>query len=140
MTSDPSRPSSSSSSSTKALLGMLVAGTVVAVGGNITNGQIYERTGTTWTKQTFESSNPPWRGVSVTEAGVYAVGQEAHVARRDSGGWTEELAEGAVDSFHAAWIDPTGGLWAVGGKFDRIPPIDGLIAHKSTTSVIPVGL
>jgi hypothetical protein len=113
---------------------------VVAVGGNITNGQIYERVGTTWTKQTFQSSNPPWRGVAVTEDAVYAVGQEAHVAQRGSSGWTEDVAEDAFDSFHAAWIDPKNALWAVGGKFDRIPPIDGIIAYKGTSSITPVGL
>jgi len=116
------------------------ANVVVAVGGNVTNGRIYERVGTAWSNKTINPSDPPWRGVAASEGGVFAVGQEGHVAERTSDGWVPEIPPGVVDSFHAAWVDPQGDVWAVGGKFDRIPPIDGIISRKGTTMVAPVGM
>jgi hypothetical protein len=114
--------------------------TVVAVGSNQTNGRLYERVAGAWMDKTINPTDPPWRGVSATASGVYAVGENATVAHRTDSGWSSETAVGTVESFHADWVDPDGGLWGVGGKFNRIPPTDGMILHKGTTSIAPLGL
>lgn len=49
---------------------------------------------------------------------AWAVGEQGAVYRRGPTGW-EAAATGLtlpVESLHAVWVDPAGGVWAVGGK------------------------
>ena len=34
------------------------------------------------------------------------------------------------ENLHAAWIDPMGGAWAVGGQFDDSPTTEGVLLYK----------
>jgi len=114
------------------------ADTVVAVGSNQVNGRLYERVDGAWSDKTLKPTDAPWRGVSVTDAGVFAVGEDATVAQRTDDGWKAELAEGTFENFHADFVDPDGGVWAVGGQFDRIPPIEGVIMYRGTATIAPI--
>jgi len=73
-------------------------------------------------------------GVCLTEEGGYAVGQFGYVAKRGSGGWSEEDTGLPPDagnrSLHSVWVDPGGGVWAVGGQVVVEPLVDGLMLHK----------
>lgn len=71
-------------------------------------------------------------GVFMREADHgYAVGVDGLVMRREADGWQRE--ETGVDlsfPFHAVWVDPDGGVWAVGGDV-LTPYLDrGMLLHK----------
>ena len=61
-------------------------------------------------------------GVFVPPDGrAVAVGFEGAIALRRSDRW--ELADSGLDNildFHATWIDPDGGVWAVGGDLSDL--------------------
>lgn len=66
------------------------------------------------------------------------VGREGAVAFRDAGGWASEetgLNLDLVIDYHAAWIDPDGGVWAVGGNIIGEPQTDGVVAYFGTASI-----
>ena len=42
--------------------------------------------------------------------------------------WGIELDE----SLHSVWIDPSGGVWAVGGQVLVPPFVDGVVVHQGT--------
>jgi hypothetical protein len=107
-------------------------GHLAAVGG-YAGGVALENNGSGWSdkspKSTFRLS-----GVYLAGDGGYAVGgQSAHgiVVRRSATGWsTEALGITLQDSLHAVWIDPDGGVWAVGGHIDDVPLVHGVMIHK----------
>jgi hypothetical protein len=92
-------------------------------------GRIVEHDAAGWTTQALVSP-VAWRGVAAGADQVYAVGESGVVAQRTATGWS--LTEGLVTefTFHAAWVDPTGGLWGVGGMFDTLPlTLDGFLTY-----------
>jgi hypothetical protein len=62
-----------------------------------------------------------WRGIAADGEHVFAVGELGVVGTRGPNGWTAETQPVTTGDFHAAWVDPEGGLWGVGGEFDRVP-------------------
>ena len=52
---------------------------------------------------------------------MFVVGESGVVAERTSAGWTVLKQSVTQLAFHAAWVDPQGGLWGVGGMFDTLP-------------------
>jgi photosystem II stability/assembly factor-like uncharacterized protein len=69
-------------------------------------------------------------GVCLTDNGGYAVGQNAVVLARDKMSWaTVETGIEAVGVLHSVWVDPTGGMWAVGGNVANPPLGDGIMVH-----------
>lgn len=114
----------------------------IAVGGYTGQGAIVEHTAGSagWTLQ--PSPAPiTWRGVAAGASRVFAVGESGVVAERTSTGW------GLIDhfvtelTFHAAWVDPTGGLWGVGGMFDTLPlTSDGFLAYYGVGELPEISL
>ena len=49
----------------------------------------------------------------------------------------EETGFSSGNSFHAVWIDPDGGAWAVGGQVQTLPLTDGMMIHKGRS--VPAG-
>ena len=101
----------------------------VAVGG-LASGVIIEFDGTSWVNVTPEAAagltgvflNPDDTG--------YAVGQYGAVYERVDGIWRDAEVSFYVDQgLHATWVDPDGGMWAVGGQTAGIPLTDGMIIH-----------
>lgn len=82
------------------------------------------------------SGVPQLNGIYVTEEGAGAsVGREGAVALRREGVWS--MVDSQLDTildFHAVWIDPEGGIWAVGGDltsdFD-----DGMLAYSGRREI-----
>ncbi len=67
-----------------------------------------------------------------------AVGREGAVTLRRSGVWGNEVTGLNLNptlDFHAAWIDPQGGFWAVGGNIVGEPRTDGVLAYFGEQTV-----
>ena len=107
---------------------------VYAVGGNSGQGEIFEGTGDgAWTSVPLPNPSR-WRGVAKGAASgpsgeVVVVGEYGTVGRKVGSDW-ELVPQTITDRhFHAVWVDPDGGVWGVGGDFDRPDPRDGFILH-----------
>lgn len=62
---------------------------------------------------------PLMQGVSLSADGTgWATGFRGEIYRRSGGKWTQADLDtiAPVESLHAAWTDPEGGVWAVGGN------------------------
>jgi hypothetical protein len=113
-----------------------VHGTVfgaVAVGGGA-SGRILEAVPTGGIKDVTPAGAPLIQGVAVDLDGSgYASGAMGAIFSRGSGGtWRAvdtKLSLPTIESLHAVWIDPAGGVWTVGGNVVT-PALDhGAILH-----------
>ncbi|MBM4368403.1 MAG: hypothetical protein FJ102_19470 [Deltaproteobacteria bacterium] len=101
----------------------------LAVGGS-TSGTILalSSTGMTWTDETPDFA-PALSGVYGGEQPV-AVGATGSVYFRDDDAWVADAREKPTyQDLHAAWVDPEGGTWAVGGHTSAAPLIQGAIVY-----------
>lgn len=100
-----------------------------AVGG-FGAGLILRWDGTTW-KDESPSELPGLNGVhAVTKDEAWAAGFNGRLFHRQGGAWAE-VAE-AIPTYldlHSVWIDPDGGIWAVGGQLSADPPSDGVLVY-----------
>lgn len=79
------------------------------------------------------------QGVSLSDAGeIWAVGLGGGIYSRGAGSpsWVDELAL-PVQSLHAVWADPAGGVWAVGGNV-LVADLDGGVALHRGSSPVPL--
>jgi len=111
---------------------------IVAVGG-FGAGVIIERDASGWR----DASPAEARAlIGVCDAGgdnAYAVGAEGAVFRRSGGEWvTEPTKTNNLEALHAATMDDTGGVWAVGGQVQATPFVRGVMIHKGDD--VPGGL
>lgn len=104
----------------------------VAVGGFGT-GLVLENDGSGWVNASPEGA-APLVGVCLTDEGGTAVGQYGAVFERDGAGWHEQDTGFLLDeTLHSVWIDPTGGVWSVGGQVSAFPLIRGVMVHYGPT-------
>jgi len=70
-------------------------------------------------------------GVYVGAKATIAVGAQGTVWQRDDAGkWSQDAdAPETPRDYHSVYVDPDGGLWAVGGTLLSDPPTDGVLAH-----------
>ena len=70
-------------------------------------------------------------GVHVGARATVAVGNEGSVWRRAAdGSWAADADAPTVPlDYHATYVDPDGGIWAVGGRLSDLPPTNGVLAH-----------
>ncbi|MCA9594626.1 MAG: hypothetical protein KC776_14980 [Myxococcales bacterium] len=102
----------------------------VAVGG-LSNAVVLEDHGSGW--QDVSPSGLVKASIGVRLAGEdgYAVGNGGSVLRRVDGTWQpEDTGIQVYGDFHATWIDPKGGVWAVGGDLLSSPLVHGVMLHK----------
>jgi hypothetical protein len=104
----------------------------VTAGTNLANGVLYENDGTGWVSRVPSGDGPVWRGVTPTGDHTYVVGAFGAVIRYTDGAWISDPHGLTTETFHAAWSDDQGNLFAVGGKFDRAPTIDGMVLFKGS--------
>lgn len=72
---------------------------------------------------------PQMNGVWLTAPGEgYSVGIYGEIQRLVDGVWIEE--EPIYDDLHAVWVDPSGGVWAVGGVIQSSPSRSGVVIHR----------
>lgn len=111
---------------------------VVVVGGGA-NGVLLEAEGAELIESTPDGA-PLLQGVCVGQHGyTWAVGARGAVYRADEGPF-ERIDTGLdlpVQSLHAVWVDPEGGVWAVGGNV-LSGPLDGGMGIHSRPEVAPV--
>lgn len=101
----------------------------VAVGGFGT-GNILENDGSGW-KNVSPAGASSVVGVCLGEDVAYAAGAFGEIHTRTEDGWKLEDTGLTVNgSLHSVWIDPDGGVWAVGGRTSNVPLIDGVMLHK----------
>jgi hypothetical protein len=92
--------------------------TVVVVGGE-GQGEILELNAAGQFERREPDGCPLLQGVAISPDGSgWATGSRGEVYRRRKGAWERaELGQQLqVESLHAAWVDPEGGVWAVGGN------------------------
>lgn len=102
-----------------------------AVGG-LANGIIMENEDGVWRDVTPGATSAGLSGVCLAQGdfGV-AVGGYGTVYLRGEDGWREEdTGHALAENFHAAWLDPEGGIWAVGGQTFSPPLTSGLLMHR----------
>lgn len=110
---------------------------VVACGG-AQSGVIVESTGAAFANVT-PAGALQMNGVFVPPSGApITVGLEGAIAFRGDSGWASDETGLNLDlalDYHAAWIDPQGGIWAVGGNIRGEPRTDGVLAHFGTDTI-----
>jgi hypothetical protein len=103
-------------------------GRYAAVGGFAT-GLLFENAGSGW--EAREASGfPGLVGVYLTETGGYAVGNFGSFVEREGETWREAAGPPTIETLHAIWADPNGGLWTVGGQVQARPLVRGLLAYR----------
>ena len=111
----------------------------IAVGGVGGQGHLLEHDGTGWSTLAAPQIPVAWRGAAAFGDTVYAVGENGVIGKRGDTGWTLEKQTLIQLNFHSAWVDPDGGLWGVGGKFDRSPlTTDGFLLYFGTQHISEV--
>lgn len=113
---------------------------VLAMVGGGTSGSLLEGSGGDWHERA-PAAAPLLQGLAFAADGSgYATGEGGLILARTHGQWSE-LAPGVpldVESLHAAWIDPDGGLWAVGGNV-LSPRLDGgALIHRGAAVALRV--
>ena len=104
-------------------------GTRIAAVGGFGTGVIVENEGNRWQDVT-PAGTPHVIGVWLNGDASYAVGIEGVVLRRISGGWTRvDTGLNIREAFHSVWVDPSGGIWAVGGQVLAPPLIHGVMIY-----------
>lgn len=107
---------------------------VAAVGG-IGDGVIVEREGSSMVDRTVRGA-PQMNGIFVPPRGAaVTVGVAGSLALRTSDGW--ELRNTGLNTildFHSVWVDPEGGIWAVGGNLAS-DLNQGLLAYGGTRTI-----
>jgi hypothetical protein len=109
--------------------------TQVAATGGFINGVIYELLGTTFENRATLGM-PQMNGVFLRPDGTgVAVGVGGAVAFRSADGWQlQQPGINTVLDLHGAWVDPDGGVWAVGG--DLTTNLDqGMVVYGGTAAV-----
>jgi hypothetical protein len=102
----------------------------ITVGGDF-DGIIYENEGEGWIPALEPGESELLSGVVVRDDAAYAVGRFGTILQRESDGWVADDGGGLTqENLHAAWIDPVGGVWVVGGQFDAPMTSAGVLLHK----------
>jgi hypothetical protein len=101
-----------------------------SVGGYGT-GILLENRGDCWVNVTPPGSSAI-NGVHLTATGGYASGADGMIYSRSDSGWqVEETGLEVYETLHSVWIDPKGGVWAVGGNVTSFPLVDGVLIHRA---------
>jgi len=105
----------------------------VAVGG-LANGIIVEYESGAWHTVALDATAPGLSGVSIAGDDTgFAVGAYGSVYERSAGAWQEvDLGFYLARNLHGVWIDPSGGVWSVGGQTFSAPLTDGVLIHRGT--------
>ncbi len=79
----------------------------------------------------------PLQGVNISEDGaIWAAGLGGNVFHREApeADWQNVITGVPVQSLHAVWVDPDGGVWTVGGRVLTLDLDRGVALHRSLPS------
>ncbi len=110
---------------------------VIACGG-AQSGVIIESTGGAFVDVTPAATLQMNGGFAPSTGDSITVGREGAIAYRRSGAWENEdtgLNLDVILDYHAAWIDPDGGVWAVGGNIAGEPRSEGLLSYFGAADI-----
>lgn len=102
---------------------------IVVASGGFADGVLLELEGNSFVDRALPGT-PQMNGVFVRGSLAAAVGVAGSLAIRTGRGW--ELADTKLNTsrdFHAAWIDPEGGIWGVGGDLS-VSLASGMVAYS----------
>jgi hypothetical protein len=120
------------SATTRDLFTVAGSGGLVAAVGGFGTGVILENDGGGWQDVTPDGT-PHVVGVWLGPDDGYAVGLDGAVLERRGGEWKAVKTGIEVqDALHTVWVDPEGGVWAVGGQVLSPPLVKGIMIHKSS--------
>ena len=113
---------------------------VWAVGG-IGNAEIVHWDGAAWGNESPAFARE-LNGVYARSGAAVAVGRTGGVWWRDeAGAWTEDSRGRATFlDLHAAWLDPDGGVWTVGGSIATLPLSRGILVYGGEDAVAAASL
>lgn len=112
-----------------------VEGRVAAVGG-AGNGVVVELGEEGAPADVTPTACPLLQGVCLTpDGGGWATGFQGVIYRRLNGAWTEveQPLRPRIESLHAVWVDPDGGVWTVGGNVVSSQLNAGALLHHGAT-------
>lgn len=111
-----------------------ISDATIAIGGENNEGEIVEHEGEVWSR--LDLVIPvAWRGAAARGNTAYVVGESGLIAERRELGWAMKKQTLTQKNFHSAWVDPDGGLWGVGGRFDQLLTEDGFLLYYGTGEV-----
>jgi hypothetical protein len=117
-------------------------GSVAYAVGGLGNAAVIKLDGASWVDDTppLESIAPRFIGVYVSEdLDPVAVGDNGAVWWRTADGWAADGREKATEwSYHGSWVDPDGGLWAVGG--DLLSLDVGVVLYAGDAEIPTISL
>jgi hypothetical protein len=101
-----------------------------AVGGQV-GGVVLEDEGEGW-RVAFDGASEGLTGVCLGDGDTgWAVGLYGAIYARDEDGWrAEDTGLRFRADLHGVWVDPEGGVWAVGGQTASPPLTDGILLHR----------
>lgn len=106
---------------------------LTAVGGSFLTGIVLEQQAAGSFANRAPAGAPQMNGVFVPPTGdAVAVGFGLSVATRDSSGWTLVVNGSDLRDFHGTWIDPSDGIWAVGGDLSNLN--NGILSYSGPLS------
>jgi hypothetical protein len=118
---------------TRRLFTVYGAGNTVVVVGGDSQGELLELSASGQFVSRTPEGAPLLQGVAVAKDGTaWATGFQGEVYRRNAGTWSrvEHGQTLALESLHAAWVDPDGGLWTVGGNVLSGSLDSGALLHQ----------
>lgn len=116
-------------------------GSYVAVGG-LASGVIVENTSGSWENVTPDPVPQGLAGVSLDDEGSgLAVGLYGTIYTRDDASWERDKPDFSLpQNLHGSWVDPAGGMWAVGGQTLAPPLREGVLLYRGVEMLPTEGL
>lgn len=78
---------------------------------------------------------PQTNGVYARGSTVVAVGAQGSVVRWGGNTWTADAAKPTTRDLHGVYIDPDGGVWAVGGALSSNPLTSGVVVYDGPATI-----
>ncbi len=116
---------------TRTMFTVNARGDRVAMVGGFGSGELFEKNGEGGFESVVPMLAPTLIGIYLTDDGGYACGSSGTIVRRDPNAWViERTGLESAEDLHTVWVDPSGGVWAVGGQVAAPPLVDGVMIHQ----------
>lgn len=107
----------------------LADGSLVTAVGGASSGTLVTLDAGTWSETGPEENVSGLFGVHHSADVGYAVGLYGAVVRYEDGAWADVATDLGGDSLHGVWVDPSGGVYSVGGDLLSGNQSDGVLIY-----------